>query len=563
MLKGEKSIAGILPTGAGKTMAIFVALTEDDPKITIALYPLRSVYDDAIKRLRELSVTFPNFRNAWRCWEKGLPLGELVPQTKLILVTAEMAEDSNFVEQLRRNKSLLKRIIFDEAPVFLSSPYRSGLSALPIMVRASVDCPFILLTATLQPAHESRISEGFISPGLHIIRGPTIRPEIIHQVIKLPSRNVSVRDIASYVDTRTNSLTIVFVRSLGKMRDVAKGLESLAATRGLVATYHGGLDPQQRVMAASLWSSGEKPLMVATTAFALGVHDNKCRRIIHVGMPFDVDTYVQATGRSGRSGEESNSIILLDNKPSTIKCDFDRFLETDSCRLAVLSSILDTPGVQWRATCGRCDVCVAKGSRQSEISLEWIRSTSVTYPIHPEEDLPLTRQKIHASRFLSQTKSGIGKLLAHCRERFCFSCFVISRGREKKAHEMSRCPKWWGRCFRCGSKGCNRKACNMHETIIQKLETSNVCFTCSLPPKIHETAIHNDQSSMGKRCKYKDTILPLMLLMWHDQRCLGFIQNFSSRTFFTQDEYISWALEETRGIGQFISFLLRHLGLQP
>ena len=50
-------------------------------------------------------------------------------------------------------------------------------------------------------------------------------------------------------------------------------------------------------------------LVIATTAFGMGVDCPNIRRIIHWGLPKTLEEYVQETGRSGRDGENAVAIL--------------------------------------------------------------------------------------------------------------------------------------------------------------------------------------------------------------------------------------------------------------
>ena len=51
-------------------------------------------------------------------------------------------------------------------------------------------------------------------------------------------------------------------------------------------------------------------VIIATAAFGMGVDCMGVTRVIHWGPPSDVETYIQQTGRSGRSGEQSYCLML-------------------------------------------------------------------------------------------------------------------------------------------------------------------------------------------------------------------------------------------------------------
>ena len=51
-------------------------------------------------------------------------------------------------------------------------------------------------------------------------------------------------------------------------------------------------------------------VIIATIAFGLGVNCPDVRQIVHVGMPEDVESYIQETGRAGRDGDTALATLL-------------------------------------------------------------------------------------------------------------------------------------------------------------------------------------------------------------------------------------------------------------
>jgi len=559
VLEGKESVVGVLPTGSGKTLAIFVALTDTTPGSTVVIYPLRSVFDDAISRLEELSRRFPQYRHAWRKWDKGLPLQELVSTSKLILVTAEQANEKLFMTQIRSCASLIKRVVFDEAPVFITSHYRLSLSELPVKLRASLACPFILLTATLQPKDEKKLLDDFFCPALKIIRGPTIRPEIKHSVVKLNKHDISVEDLMEFVDFNADSLTIIFVKSLEKLENIFAGLQHVDQARTRVVKYHGSLHKDQRILAANEWKSGAKPIMIATTAFAFGIHDDNCRNVIHIDGAYDIDSYVQAAGRGGRDGRNATSLVIMGNRKST-KSDFDTYVDSRDCRLATISKLLDPSGLQWEACCGECDTCLVKGNPATEISEAWRSQSCMVYRLGHHVDI--VQERTVANRYVAKSQSNLRRLIKEVLRPFCFTCFALSCGQEKSNHLITACPRWKYRCFRCGARGCKRHDCTKGQMIKRKLASASLCFACALPPHLLNVVVHMEQGTMGTNCNLRDSILPAMLLMWHDTTAITAIRRYANLPLLEFEDYLSWALQPWRGMTMYLHFLLGYIGMR-
>ena len=143
-----------------------------------------------------------------------------------------------------------------------------------------------------------------------------------------------------------------------------------------VATYHAGMDPYPRKRVNEAFTKGKLEIVVATTAFGMGIDRSDVRTVIHMGLPDSVESYYQQAGRAGRDGKESECLLirrpadipkrkfLISNGDSTSHKDhkWELFLELvrwsdgGSCRH---DSILRYFGDKKEILqgCGKCDVC--------------------------------------------------------------------------------------------------------------------------------------------------------------------------------------------------------------
>ncbi len=77
--------------------------------------------------------------------------------------------------------------------------------------------------------------------------------------------------------------------------------------------YHGGMTAQERETEQTRYMEpGQRSVMVATSAFGLGIDKRDIRYILHYQAPASLEQYVQEAGRSGRDGNKANCILLDD-----------------------------------------------------------------------------------------------------------------------------------------------------------------------------------------------------------------------------------------------------------
>ena len=77
--------------------------------------------------------------------------------------------------------------------------------------------------------------------------------------------------------------------------------------------YHGKLTKTERNRAQKRYTRrGPRMVMVATSAFGMGIDKPNIRYILHYQVPGSVEQYVQEAGRAGRDGRPAHCILLFD-----------------------------------------------------------------------------------------------------------------------------------------------------------------------------------------------------------------------------------------------------------
>ncbi|XP_005086063.2 ATP-dependent DNA helicase Q4 isoform X2 [Mesocricetus auratus] len=79
----------------------------------------------------------------------------------------------------------------------------------------------------------------------------------------------------------------------------------------LAEAYHAGMCSQERRRVQQAFMQGHLRVVVATVAFGMGLDRPDVRAVLHLGLPPNFESYVQAIGRAGRDGKPAHCHLFL------------------------------------------------------------------------------------------------------------------------------------------------------------------------------------------------------------------------------------------------------------
>src|SRR5205814_7244466 len=86
--------------------------------------------------------------------------------------------------------------------------------------------------------------------------------------------------------------------------------ERLSAAGVPARAYHGGLAAGERTRRQEEFLRDEVPVMVATSAFGMGIDKPNIRWVLHAALPDSPDSYLQEIGLPGRAGAPARTLLL-------------------------------------------------------------------------------------------------------------------------------------------------------------------------------------------------------------------------------------------------------------
>lgn len=178
----------------------------------------------------------------------------------------------------------------------------------------------LLLSATITDNSRVTLEKLFAESGkLVVIQANRLRPEIgywFHLSNTEATRRRRVLEALQYLPRPL----ILYVTRPDQARSWVKDLNNHGYQR--VASFSGETEANERRRLINAWDKNAIDIMVATSAFGLGVDKSNVRAVVHATVPENIDRFYQEVGRSGRDGYSAVSLICATRDYHEEKDDF-------------------------------------------------------------------------------------------------------------------------------------------------------------------------------------------------------------------------------------------------
>ena len=326
----NKSILAVFPTGGGKSITFQVPAlmaAQCVKGLTVVISPLQSLMKDQVDNLEASNITDAvTINGLLDPIERAKSFERIKNADASILYISPESLRSNTIEKLLLGRNVV-RFVIDEAHCFSSwgQDFRVDYLYIADFIRQlqkkknkDEPIPVSCFTATAKQNVIKDIKNYFrkkLSLSLETFSSNASRTNLTYKVIPKESEADKYNALRHLIDGK-KCPTIVYVSRTRRAYMIAQRLSSDGYT---AKPYHGKMDKQEKSENQNAFIRGDVQIMVATSAFGMGVDKKDVGMVIHFELSDSLENYVQEAGRAGRDEAVTADCYALFNEEDLSK----------------------------------------------------------------------------------------------------------------------------------------------------------------------------------------------------------------------------------------------------
>ena len=320
-----KDVVAVLPTGAGKSLCFQIPALFFEG-LTIVITPLVSLMHDQVAQLStdcnlsglKKPVPAEYIDNTRKSKSQVLLDGAALDRRyKILYLSPERLKNPVFIRFTQKVK--IDFIAIDEAhcismwgydfrPVYLDIiNFIKGLEKRPVIGAYTATATPVVVDDIVKILNLDKKGD---SKGYSFVQGSCERKNLSFSVKKVYDRDEKRKFLMEYLDCHKDQCGIIYCST----KDETQNLYDYLIQNGVKTAIYHSTDENLSVKNAEknhkMFMSGKCRIMVATSAFGMGINKKDVRFVIHYNMPKDMESYYQEAGRAGRDGKASECVIL-------------------------------------------------------------------------------------------------------------------------------------------------------------------------------------------------------------------------------------------------------------
>jgi ATP-dependent DNA helicase RecQ len=303
---GGRDALAVMATGHGKSAIYQIAgLLLDGP--TLVVSPLIALQRDQVEHLEEEHLGAAAVSSAVRAADREEALEEArTDRLEFLFMSPEQLANPEVLEEVRQARPSL--VVVDEAHCISEwgHDFRPDYLRLGAVVETLGHPVVLALTATAAPPVREEIVArlGMRDPLLQV--SGFDRPNLWFGVETFHEERAKERRLVERVKELAKP-GIVYTATRKETERLAEVLRSAGVD---ALAYHGGMSATRRETVQEAFMEDGTGVIVATTAFGMGIDKPNVRFVVHHAIADSVDSYWQEVGRAGRDGEPGAAVLL-------------------------------------------------------------------------------------------------------------------------------------------------------------------------------------------------------------------------------------------------------------